>query len=225
MILNKRNILVLLLIVMMNLILGCENKDISKKEDLSKNSALEDLNKDGIYTWYIDLTHDGKNEKIVVNTSPLYNMPEEGEKTVSIYSGETDDLIWSELIGEAHTINGSLRIYNDGEKDYLLKWNPYMSQGNATYQYKIFNLSEEGEEILLASNTFYYSMNDMKDVDVIALREFGKEINVYLEKAFVLAENGVNLGKGYSTDKEKRIAIYDVEADIKSIEKTLESMK
>ena len=51
MILNKRNILVLLFIFMMNLLLGCEDKDISKKED---------LNKDGIYTLYIDLIHDGR---------------------------------------------------------------------------------------------------------------------------------------------------------------------
>lgn len=62
-------------------------------------------------------------------------------------------------------------------------------------------------------------------MDTSALSKYGAEVNKYLEKSFVLAESEYLMGTGHSTDKENRITIYDVEADIKSIEESLENMR
>ena len=151
-------------------------------------------------------------------------MPKEGENTISIYSGRSYELIWTENINSSHMGEGSVRIYNDGEKDYLLMWKPYMAQGDAVYRCKIVKLSEDGNEEIIDEKVFSYSLNSLS-VDTEALRKYGEEVNAYLEKSFVLAESGSIMGEGHSTDKEKRITTYDVEKDIKSIEENLDSMQ
>ena len=191
--------------------------DAFKKRIISENA-------NGYYTWYYDITHDGIKDKILVNTRTLYEMPKEGENTISIYSGRSYELIWTENINSSHMGEGSVRIYNDGEKDYLLMWKPYMAQGDAVYRCKIVKLSEDGNEEIIDEKVFSYSLNSLS-VDTEALRKYGEEVNAYLEKSFVLAESGSIMGEGHSTDKEKRITTYDVEKDIKSIEENLDSMQ
>lgn len=210
---NKRYILVLLLIVMMNLLLGCENKDITKKEK---------LNKDGIYTWNIDLTHDGKNEKIIVNTNSLYEIKKEKENTISIYSGEK--LIWSSYITSAHADNRSIRIYNDGIKDYLIEWNPYKIQNTGEYTFKIFSLTNDGEEVICEEKNFEYDLKQIDESDILRLKEYGEFVNKYLEETYVLAEYLPDNGDVcYSTDAQKRTTIYDVEEDVKLMESAFET--
>lgn len=191
--------------------------DEFKKRIMSENA-------NGYYTWYYDITHDGLKDKILVNTRTLYEMPKEGENTISIYSGRSYELIWTENINSSHMGEGSIRIYNDGKKDYLLMWKPYMAQGDALYRCKVVKLSEDGNEEIIDEKVFSYSLNSLS-VDTEALRKYGEEVNVYLEKSFVLAESGSIMGEGHSTDMEKRITTYDVEADIKSIEENLDSMQ
>ncbi len=210
-------------IILMGLICivsGCGIKNRENKPESAKNEpiVMESKNEKGesVYEWHIDVTQDGTPERIVVNTGPLYRYPEGDELTISIYSGKTGALIWSDVVSSiAHMTWDGVYLYNENEKDYLMTWNPYMSQGHAVYRYRIFSLTESGEEIEIINEAFCYTDIEVAEADVEDLTRFADEVNEYLAKSFVLAACTPGMtGKSYSTDKEKTVSLYDPSDDL-----------
>lgn len=193
---------------------GTEQKESAQNADTSK-----------FIEWKFDITHDGVEDTIKVSTD-LANYQSLAEPRFAVYSGKTDQKIWEKDISTSHTGFDGFYLYNDGDKDYLLEWTPYMSQGMATYTYKIFTLSENGEENIVETDDIGFSVDESEkdESDKSQLSTFIDKVNQYLNKSFVLVDtndNGFTTRNQiiYSTKDNKIVLPYDATAEIKDVTK------
>ena len=102
---------------------------------------------------------------------------------VSDQSGEE---LWSAELGLAHAGWSSYFLYRDSVKTALLCYEPTMYQGEASYSYELFMLSENGKTTL-AENSVSFSVNsDSADSWPAEARKFADEVNRLLDKSELL---------------------------------------
>lgn len=102
---------------------------------------------------------------------------------VSDQSGEE---LWSAELGLAHVGWSSYFLYRDSVKTALLRYEPTIYQGEASYSYELFMLSENGTTTL-AENSVSFSVNpDSKDPWPAEARKFADEVNRLLDKSELL---------------------------------------
>lgn len=102
---------------------------------------------------------------------------------VSDQSGEE---LWSAELGLAHVGWSSYFLYRDSVKTALLCYEPTMYQGEASYSYELFMLSENGTTTL-AENSVSFSINpDSADSWPAEARKFADEVNRLLDKSELL---------------------------------------
>lgn len=102
---------------------------------------------------------------------------------VSDQSGEE---LWSAELGLAHAGWSSYFLYRDGVKTALLRYEPTIYQGEASYSYELFMLSENGTTTL-AENSVSFSVNsDSADSWPAEARKFADEVNRLLDKSELL---------------------------------------
>lgn len=102
---------------------------------------------------------------------------------VSDQSGEE---LWSAELGLAHVGWSSYFLYRDSVKTALLRYEPTMYQGEASYSYELFLLSENGTTTL-AENSVSFSVNpDSKDPWPAEAQKFADEVNRLLDKSELL---------------------------------------
>ena len=127
-----------------------------------------------------DLNGDGQEEVISytgTSTQEPYRL------RVSNQSGEE---LWSAELGLAHVGWSSYFLYRDSVKAALLRYEPTMYQGEASYSYELFMLSENGTTTL-AENSVSFSVNpDSKDPWPAEARKFADEVNRLLDKSELL---------------------------------------
>lgn len=127
-----------------------------------------------------DLNGDGQEEVISytgVSTQKPYRL------RVSDQSGEE---LWSAELGLAHAGWSSYFLYRDSVKTALLRYEPTMYQGEASYSYRLFLLSGS-ETTTLAQNSVSFSINpDSTDPWPAEARKFADEVNRLLDKSELL---------------------------------------
>lgn len=102
---------------------------------------------------------------------------------VSDQSGEE---LWSAELGLAHAGWSSYFLYRDSVKTALLCYEPTIYQGEASYSYELFMLSENGTTAL-AENSVRFSVNsDSADSWPAEARKFADEVNRLLDKSELL---------------------------------------
>lgn len=102
---------------------------------------------------------------------------------VSDQSGEE---LWSAELGLAHAGWSSYFLYRDSVKTALLCYEPTMYQGEASYSYELFMLSENGTTTL-AENSVSFSINlDSKDPWPAEAQKFADEVNRLLDQSELL---------------------------------------
>lgn len=102
---------------------------------------------------------------------------------VSDQSGEE---LWSAELGLAHVGWSSYFLYRDSVKTALLRYEPTMYQGEASYSYELFMLSENGTTTL-AENSVSFSINpDSADSWPAEAQKFADEVNRLLDKSELL---------------------------------------
>lgn len=102
---------------------------------------------------------------------------------VSDQSGEE---LWSAELGLAHVGWSSYFLYRDSVKTALLRYEPTIYQGEASYSYELFMLSENGTTTL-AENSVSFSVNsDSADSWPAEARKFADEVNRLLDKSELL---------------------------------------
>ena len=102
---------------------------------------------------------------------------------VSDQSGEE---LWSAELGLAHVGWSSYFLYRDSVKTALLRYEPTIYQGEASYSYELFLLSENGTTTL-AENSVSFSINpDSKDPWPAEAQKFADEVNRLLDKSELL---------------------------------------
>ena len=102
---------------------------------------------------------------------------------VSDQSGEE---LWSAELGLAHVGWSSYFLYRDSVKAALLRYEPTMYQGEASYSYELFMLSENGTTTL-AENSVSFSVNpDSTDPWPAEAQKFADEVNRLLDQSELL---------------------------------------
>ena len=101
-------------------------------------------------------------------------------------SNQSGEELWSAELGLAHVGWSSYFLYRDSVKTALLRYEPTMYQGEASYSYELFMLSENGTTTL-AENSVSFSVNpDSKDPWPAEARKFADEVNRLLDKSELL---------------------------------------
>ena len=101
-------------------------------------------------------------------------------------SNQSGEELWSAELGLAHVGWSSYFLYRDSVKTALLCYEPTMYQGEASYSYELFMLSENGTTTL-AENSVSFSVNsDSADSWPAEARKFADEVNRLLDKSELL---------------------------------------
>lgn len=101
-------------------------------------------------------------------------------------SNQSGEELWSAELGLAHVGWSSYFLYRDSVKTALLRYEPTMYQGEASYSYRLFLLSGS-ETTTLAENSVSFSVNpDSKDPWPAEARKFADEVNRLLDKSELL---------------------------------------
>jgi len=169
----------------------------------TREGAIQTLiSKDKGQTWFLlpenqgiqeagraDINGDGKDEYIYINKSQM----NEGLATLSVGDGQGREL-WSEQLSTSHAGWGQLFLCGLDGRQYLLRYNPAMFQGNATYVYTLFTL-KDGKEKVFKTNSIEFDINGTKELDVPQMLSFADEINSLLTKSTLLisSNNGAFL--------------------------------
>ena len=101
-------------------------------------------------------------------------------------SNQSGEELWSAELGLAHVGWSSYFLYRDSVKTALLRYEPTIYQGEASYSYELFMLSEN-ETTTLAENSVSFSINsDSKDPWPAEAQKFADEVNRLLDKSELL---------------------------------------
>lgn len=101
-------------------------------------------------------------------------------------SNQSGEELWSAELGLAHAGWSSYFLYRDSVKTALLRYEPTIYQGEASYSYELFMLSENGTTTL-AKNSVSFSVNsDSADSWPAEARKFADEVNRLLDKSELL---------------------------------------
>ena len=101
-------------------------------------------------------------------------------------SNQSGEELWSAELGLAHVGWSSYFLYRDSVKTALLRYEPTMYQGEASYSYRLFLLSGS-ETTTLAENSVSFSVNsDSADSWPAEARKFADEVNRLLDQSELL---------------------------------------
>lgn len=101
-------------------------------------------------------------------------------------SNQSGEELWSAELGLAHVGWSSYFLYRDSVKAALLRYEPTMYQGEASYSYELFMLSENGTTTL-AENSVSFSVNpDSTDPWPAEAQKFADEVNRLLDQSELL---------------------------------------
>ena len=101
-------------------------------------------------------------------------------------SNQSGEELWSAELGLAHVGWSSYFLYRDSVKTALLRYEPTIYQGEASYSYELFLLSENGTTTL-AENSVSFSINpDSKDPWPAEAQKFADEVNRLLDQSELL---------------------------------------
>lgn len=191
--------------------LYAENMGIEENStDVSNNIKMElvSLNQVEPIVWYSDLTHDGIDEKIVVDLTYDINNQSGPEQTVSVYSGCNGELIWTDYADIVHPTWNGIYIYNDGVNEFLVHWKPVIYHDIAEFYFHVFSLTEEGDIVDNTIETINFNMLRPKECDTDEISSYINMVNDFLKNSFVLidTDNGILV---YSKENEKKNILYD----------------
>lgn len=101
-------------------------------------------------------------------------------------SNQSGEELWSAELGLAHAGWSSYFLYRDSVKTALLCYEPTIYQGEASYSYELFMLSENGTTTL-AENSVSFSINpDSTDPWPAEAQKFADEVNRLLDQSELL---------------------------------------
>lgn len=101
-------------------------------------------------------------------------------------SNQSGEELWSAELGLAHAGWSSYFLYRDSVKTALLRYEPTIYQGEASYSYELFMLSKNGTTTL-AENSVSFSINpDSKDPWPAEAQKFADEVNRLLDQSELL---------------------------------------
>ena len=101
-------------------------------------------------------------------------------------SNQSGEELWSAELGLAHAGWSSYFLYRDSVKTALLRYEPTIYQGEASYSYELFMLSENGTTTLTENSVSFSVNSDSADSWPAEARKFADEVNRLLDKSELL---------------------------------------
>lgn len=101
-------------------------------------------------------------------------------------SNQSGEELWSAELGLAHAGWSSYFLYRDSVKTALLCYEPTIYQGEASYSYELFMLSENGTTTLVENSVSFSVNSDSADSWPAEARKFADEVNRLLDKSELL---------------------------------------
>ena len=156
-----------------------------------------------------DFDHDGKSE--VTELVTVWEPETEGR--AAWYELRIGD--WTQEAALAHVGWTSIFALELDGQDYLLRYNPWVGQGYATYDYQIFSLDEAGREVLLKENGVEFDISfgspHHESFDPSAIASFLEEIHGYLDGSTLLltTEGGEFTTGGSGADSKENMDFWD----------------
>ena len=143
-----------------------------------------------------DFTHDGQPETVQLITVVGDSGRTDGAIVPLWFElhilNDDDETIWAQRhIALQHIGWANLFACTLDGKDYILDYNPYANQGLASYSYRLFSLTEAGEEVLLKENNVWFDMNFGSPIftgeyDPAAIGAFMDDVHAYLDQSVLL---------------------------------------
>lgn len=148
-----------------------------------------------------DFDHDGVPETAEVvllwGGMPDTNHQNLGSWDELVLKCQDGTILWSEEAALSHVGWNTIAACTVDGQDYLLRYQPAMFQGMASYVYQLFSLDAAGEEILLRENRVEFDTSfgapHHIGFDAETIADFLREIRTYLADSTILlsTENGV----------------------------------
>lgn len=179
-----------------------------------------------------------------------YDFNHNGEPEILILEGNADTIeqssfwglkvckgkqvLWLDTASTSHAGWNNLFAVEIEGQDYLLRYQPYMGQGYATYHYGIFSLGENGEELVIQKNgvTFDISFGSPhhERFEPVEIAAFLEEIHEYLDESTVLVstEGGTFSTGGTGADFREDYNFWDEFCpydENKTLEENLENFR
>lgn len=213
----RRVLSFILAVVLCMSVTGCQKSNVSVEVSPDLADTISRAIEDEIVITHSDLTHDGNEEKVMIDVSQL----KEKQTAILKVLDEKGNIIWEESAGIAHAGWNSIYLCTLNGEDYLLRYNPYIVQDIADYKYEIFYLDERGLEKNIDSNSLNFDITGCEHpLDVEKIVSFVDEINEYLSKSILLlSTQGAELVHSTSKDRIAKteelswLNDYDIEYD------------
>lgn len=145
----------------------------------------------------VDFTHDGKKEYLVIDVKDI-----QSDNQASAYLKVTDEdgkIIWQKELGLPVAGWNSYYLVWNQDGACILQYLPKVMQERGTYEYRLFYLEEDGNEVEVSTDTLDFRLMPASD-EVIGVMipkdemiKFADDVNGYLENARLLIStvNGV----------------------------------
>ena len=158
----------------------------------AEEPVLLEKQDDGGRVLYADLTHDGKDEKIVLNVKTGEADFTEAEVTVLADDGNgVFSPVYEKHIDSSHTGWGWLYLYEENGLAYLVDYDPVLYEGTSRYSCTVFSLTETGGEDILYHDTLSFEWTGEDDPQLKEqIAEFNRKAFIYMNQAQVLAAIG-----------------------------------
>lgn len=189
----------LLLLIVMSLSACVSEAGKVEEEEKDLTELYEDT-----YRFQADLTHNGNPEMIIMSVHKVLKNPQEA--AVVAVENQKDEIMWMKetfLSNSEENPGQDLYFLCSVEgKSCLIYYRPYISEGRATYQYKVFYLNHDGSEEVIAENSVSFDVEadgEAIDFPVEDMIAFAEEVNTYMDKAYVLIST-VEGELSYTTD-------------------------
>ena len=154
---------------------------------------------------HTDINHNGVKETLELEK--IYQGTTYQNKYVEVFVlslKEGDKVIYSEEAVASHTGWNALFLYHKDGQDYLLRYNPYMMMGGASYRYQLFFIAEDGSEIVVNENSVTFDNNFGSSVhqsfDPIAIAGFLEDINTLLKDSIELINTDDDLIESFKNE-------------------------
>lgn len=189
---------------------GFRNDLLDALQGAGLSSVERYQNADGLYDANgeardTDLDRDGVPERVQMCDIVADGMPV--GRRVEIWEGEK--LLFSEEGYYAHVGWNALFLCTVDGKEYLLRYHPTMYQGRCSYSFRLFTLSQTGEEITAREGTVEFDINFQpalhQNFDPEGIADFMEDINALLAGSVQLLNTDQDLADTF----EKEGRLYD----------------
>lgn len=124
---------------------------------------------------------------------------------------ETGGVLWEDTAGTSHAGQNSVYACRVDGADCLLRYNPYINQGIASYSYELFFLDGEGKEQILDSGEVRFSagspMLDTVGFDPEAIAVFLETVHGYIDSGVCFMDTTPGADPPYPDGYDKSLSL------------------